>query len=190
MSKMTEIMRVLRREHDNITKLLEALERQIVVLDEAGEPDYDIIDGVIDYFLSYPDLYHHPKEELVFAKLRERDPAAAEAVGDLKCEHEEIAARTREFAARMRAALEQAGAPRGSLGQWAHDFIGLQKRHLTHEEEVFFPQALNALTSEDWVKLEARMTDEDDPLFGSDVGERYKALHRDILEWDRQTAWH
>lgn len=183
---MTEIIRVMRREHSNIARLLKALERQIAVFDQAGEPDYDIVDGVIDYILSYPDLYHHPKEELVLAKLRERDPAAAEAVGDLKQEHEELASRAREFAAGVRATLEQAEEMHGFLGQWALDFIGLQMRHLLREEEVFFPAALNALTSEDWAELETKMTDEDDPLFGTNVGERYKALRRDIREWERQ----
>ncbi len=183
---MTEIIRVLRREHSNITKLLNALERQIIVFDQAGVPDYDIIDGVIDYLLSYPDLYHHPKEELVLAKLRERDPAAAAAVGDLKHEHEELASRAREFAAGVRAAVEHAEAPGGALGQWALDFIGLQMRHLEQEEKVFFAESLNALTAEDWTELEMKMTDEDDPLFGSNVGERYKALRRNILEWERQ----
>jgi len=183
---MTEIIQVLRREHGNITKLLKVLERQMIVFDQAGKPDYDIIDGVIDYLLSYPDLYHHPKEELLLAKLRERDPDGAEAAGDLKHEHEEIAARTRELAAGVRAALEQADTSNRSVVQRTQDFIELQKRHLEQEERVFFPEALKALTSEDWAELEARMTDEDDPLFGENVGERYKALHRNILEWERQ----
>jgi hemerythrin-like domain-containing protein len=52
------------------------------------------------------------------------------------------------------------------------DFFGLQMRHFAHEEEVFFPEALNALTSEDWAELKARMTDEGDPLFGRNVGDR------------------
>jgi len=183
---MTEIIHVLRREHGNITRLLKALERQIAVFDQAGEPDHDIIDGVIDYLLSYPDLYHHPKEELLLAKVRERDPAAIEAVGDLKHEHEQLASRAREFAAGVRAVLERADAPRGPLGQRTRDFIDLQMRHLEQEEKVFFPEALKVLTTQDWAELEAKMTDDDDPLFGANVGKRYKALHRDILEWERQ----
>lgn len=183
---MTEIIRVLRHEHGNITRLLKALERQIAVFNQAGEPDHDIIEGVIDYLLSYPDLYHHPKEELVLATLRGRDPAAATAVGDLRQEHEELASRAREFAATVRAALEDAEIPTESLMQSTQDFITLQTRHLNREEKVFFPAALSALTAEDWARLETKMTDEDDPLFGTNVGERYQALHQDILEWERQ----
>ena len=183
---MTEIIGVLRQEHGNITRLLMALERQIAVFDRAGEPDHDIVEGVIDYFLSYPDLYHHPKEELVLAKLRQRDPAAANAIGDLKREHEELASKARAFSAAVRAAFEETETPRQSLRQWTQDFIALQAGHLNKEEKVFFPAAQAALTSEDWAQLEAKMTDEDDPLFGDNVGERYQALHRDILEWERQ----
>ena len=183
---MTEIISVLRQEHGNITRLLKALARQIAVFDQAGEPDHDIVEGVIDYFLSYPDLYHHPKEELVLAKLRQRDSAAANAIGDLKREHEELASRAREFSATVHAAFEETDLPRQSLQQWTQDFIALQTRHLNKEEKEFFPVAQAVLTPEDWAQLEAKMTDEDDPLFGSNVGERYQALHRDILEWERQ----
>ncbi|MGF1640992.1 MAG: hemerythrin domain-containing protein [Rhodospirillales bacterium] len=183
---MTRIVTVLRHEHGNIARLLKALERQMGILERAGEPDHDIIEGVIDYFLSYPDLYHHPKEELVFGRLCERDPAAANIIGDLKHEHENLAAKVRALASRVRVVCEGRATPGAGLTQLTREFVDCQLRHLEREERVFFPRALEALTDQDWAQLEARMTDEDDPLFGSDVGQRYQALHHDIIEWERQ----
>lgn len=184
---MSDVITALRQEHANIGQLLDILERQVAVFDRGGSPDYDIVEGVIDYFQSYPDLYHHPKEDLVFQKLKLRDPAAVERVGDLRHEHEELAARTREFAAGVRAVLEEAQVSRESFDQWARRFIGLQRDHMDREERLFFPAARAALTSEDWADIEARASDQEDPLFGSDVGHRYEALRRDILQWERET---
>ena len=35
----------------------------------------------------YPEVYHHPQEDLVFATLKSRNPIAAAKVGDLAGEH-------------------------------------------------------------------------------------------------------
>ncbi len=182
---MTDVIRILCLEHENTQKLIRTLERQVAISERGEVPDYDIIEGIADYFLSYPDLYHHPKENLVFAKLRERDPAAASDIGDFQGEHDEIALRTRGFSAAARSKRGGgivAGIP---FEKWAGDFIDVQKEHMENEERLFFPVALQVLTPQDWKELEAKMTDQDDPLFGERVGERYKVLHANILQWER-----
>lgn len=185
---MTDIIAALREEHAHIGQLLDILERQIAIFDRGEVPDYDIVEGVVDYFQSYPDLYHHPKEDLVYQRLQERDPEAAATVGDLRQEHDDLAARTREFAEAIRAVLDDAQVPRESFGQWAHRFIDFQRRHMTHEERTLLPLARAALTSDDWAEIEARCRDQEDPLFGSEVGDRYEALRRDILSWERESG--
>jgi len=183
---MTEVIRILRREHTNILRLIRTLERQVALFKRAEVPDSDIIGGIADYFLSFPDLYHHPKENLVFAKLRERDPDAARKIGDLQREHEEIASHTRDFTAAARSLLADERTTETPFEKRAQDFIDFQKRHMEMEERHFFPAALKALTPEDWEALEAKMTDQEDPLFGERVGERYEALHANILQWEQE----
>jgi len=80
-------------------RLLDAVERQLERFDRGETPDYDILQGVLDYALTYPDLYHHPKEDLVYARLRLRDPAAADSLTDLQAEHHTLAEVTRRFCA-------------------------------------------------------------------------------------------
>jgi len=185
---MTDIMRALRDEHANIVRLLDALERQLELFDHGGRPDYDIVRGIADYFLSYPDLYHHPKEDLLFRKLQARDPETAKRFGDLQAEHEKLAARTREFAAVVRDVLEEAEVPREAFDRWTRDFIDFQRQHLKKEEHIFFPAAERSLTDDDWAELLERMTDRDDPLFGAEVGKRYEVLRSDILGWEREAG--
>lgn len=180
---MTEVMRVLRREHANMMALVKALEWQLGEFAAGRLPDYDVVRSALDYFLSFPDLYHHPKEDLIYLKLKERSPEVAGRVGDLRREHEAIAARTREFAAGLRAVLDEAQVPREAFLRWGNAFIDLQKGHMQMEETEFFPAAMRHLSDEDWRELEAAMTSPEDPLFGEKVGERFETLRHAILKW-------
>jgi hemerythrin-like domain-containing protein len=183
---MSNVVQALRREHSSMTKLLDALERQIAEFDRGARPDYDIVAGVIDYCLTYPDLYHHPKEDLVFAKLQARDPAAAEAIGDLRGEHESLAETTRRLAATLRQVLNEAEMPRDSVHAAAAKFIGFYRKHIEMEETRFFPAALMALTEADWAEIEGRLSERQDPLFGRAPEARFAVLRQDILDWEQE----
>jgi len=82
------IIERLSEEHRNIETLLSVLERELEIFDRGDNPDYEVIRAIISYFELYPEPYHHPQEELVFAKLKLRDPTAAARVGDLTLEHQ------------------------------------------------------------------------------------------------------
>src|SRR5690349_16320642 len=84
---MAAMIEALREEHRNVARLLSALSHQIEVFAEAGDPDYDVVRGIADYFLDYPDQCHHPKENLIFLRLKHAHPAEAETVFDLIGEH-------------------------------------------------------------------------------------------------------
>lgn len=183
---MTEVIRVLRREHANMTALVKALEWQVVEFEASRIPDYDVIRSAVEYFLSFPDLYHHPKEDLVFAQLKARAPEVAERIGDLRREHEIVASRTRELNAGLKAVLDEAHVPREAFVRWARAFIDLQERHMQMEETEFFPAALQHLTPDDWRELEQKMTTADDPLFGEKVGEPFEALRKMVLRWQEE----
>jgi hemerythrin-like domain-containing protein len=184
---MTDVIAILSREHANITALVKALEENIDRFELGEKIDFDILTAIAEYFLSFPDLYHHPKEDLVFAKLKERDPAAVEKIGNLREEHEEIARRTREFANGVAAILGEAQVPRDSFSRWARNFIEQQRNHVVMEERHFFPAAQAALTAEDWAEIEEKMQTPDDPLFGDDVAEPFEILREDILRWHKET---
>ncbi|HMK71560.1 MAG TPA: hemerythrin domain-containing protein, partial [Xanthobacteraceae bacterium] len=73
---MTSIIETLREEHRNIEELLLVLEQELIVFDRNERPDYEVIQAVVRYFEDYPDCCHHPKEDMIFEKLKARDSAA------------------------------------------------------------------------------------------------------------------
>jgi len=182
---MSKVVRALRQEHTHMGRLLGALERQLEVFDRGGTPDYDIVQGVIDYCLDYPDLYHHPKEDLVLGRLRERDPAAAEAVGDLEALHEALGALTRRFAEAMDNVVHEAEVSREAVADLAREFLQVYRKHIFMEETIFFPAALAALEDTDWEAIELQLGARVDPLFGGAPDARFARLREDILAWEK-----
>ena len=90
-----EIMVTLNNEHRYIASLLEALAEQADNLLPGRSPDYGMIHDIVHYMASYPDEYHHPREDLVFDRLLERDAEAREVVEQLLEGHREISRRGR-----------------------------------------------------------------------------------------------
>ena len=181
---MTNIIEQIRSEHGNMTRLLDALERQIAIFDEGGSPDYEIVLGITDYFLDFPDRYHHPKEDLLARKLVESADDAARPLQKLEAQHEELAILSRRFRQYVRRVLEEAELPRGAIVRAAREFIASQRHHMQMEEEHFLPLAENMLSPEDLASLDSELFCEADPLMDPATEARYAILREAILSWE------
>lgn len=180
---MTGVIAALRSDHNNMSQLLDILDEQFQVLQSGERPDYEVITGIMEYCLTYPDLYHHPKEDLVFRALRARRPEAVETLGDLESLHAELGALTRRLAAAVRQIQEGAEMDRGAVVGLAKTFIDSYRHHIEMEETHFFPVAENHLIAEDWADIQRDLRVAEDPLFSaSEVGD-LQDLRRKVLRW-------
>jgi len=175
------IMDLLHQEHRNIEKLLLVLEQELSVFDRAARPDYEVIKAVIAYFKVYPESYHHPQENMVFEKLKARDPVAAANIGDLEAEHQSGAERLRRVVQAVESVLMDQDVMPRTISGVIRDFIDRERRHMMMEERDFFPVAIKALKPEDWAEIAARLTDQKDPLFSQNVEESFREVRRRIL---------
>ena len=185
---MVGILETLRSDHANMSRLLNILEKQVSAFRDGEAPDYDIVQSVVDYFLDYPDLYHHPTEDLILSKLKSRSWAAKDGFPDLRHEHQELAAMTRGFSTAIQNILQEAEIPREAFQQRARKFLDFYRSHIRKEEEVLFPAALEVLTKEDWAEISAVREIRDDVLFGPKSHERLETLREDILAWNGATS--
>jgi hemerythrin-like domain-containing protein len=183
---MSYIIEVLRQEHCNIEKLLCVLERELDVFARGDRPDYQVILAVIDYFMDYPDSCHHPKEDLIIEKLKARDPVQAAPIGDLEAQHREGAARLRRVAQAVERVLSDQDLLRQSVDDIIRDFIEHERQHMTMEEHVVFPAALNALRAEDWADIALKLTDRDDPFYQSDFVKKFDKLRGNIMQMESE----
>ena len=184
---MSNIIQILLEEHRNIDKLLLVLEHELEVFDRSEEPDYEILQAVIQYFQDYPESCHHPKEDMVFAKLKLRDPAVAKRIGDVEEEHQVESKRLQQFARAVDDVLAGREFLRQAFHDVVHDFIKHQREHMDKEELMLFPAAVRALQPEDWAEIDTRLNDRKDPLFDDVTQKNFHALQQTILRWGRES---
>jgi hemerythrin-like domain-containing protein len=184
---MSKIIAILLDEHRNIEKLLQVLERELEVFDKSESPDYEILQTIIDYFHDYPESYHHPKEDIVYEKLKLRDPAAAAQVGDAEADHQLESSRLRQFARAVEDVLAGREVLRQTFHNVVHDFIEHQRQHMAKEERLLFPAAAKALRPEDWTEIDARLNNRKDPLFDDATEMNFRALQQTIVRWEQET---
>jgi hemerythrin-like domain-containing protein len=180
------IIERLSQEHRNIETLLAVLERELEVFDRGDRPDYEVIRAIISYFEVYPEVYHHPQEDLVFAKLKIRDPAAAAKIGNLALEHQKGAERLRRVARSVDSVLADREVLRQDVDTIVRDFIEHERRHVMMEDRDFFPAALKALDPQDWTEIASALTSHEDPLFSDVAEERFDLLRAHILRLEQE----
>jgi hemerythrin-like domain-containing protein len=183
---MTGIIETLREEHRNIEELLLVLEQELSVFARNERPDYEIIQAVLSYFQDYPDCCHHPKEDMIFEKLKARDAVAAKSVGDLEAEHQNEGQRLRRVAHMIRSILTDHDVLRQTFGDIMRDFIKQERKHMEMEERVLFPAAVSALQPDDWAGIDAIWSEQKDTMFNVAIEERCQSLRERILQWERE----
>ena len=178
---MVQVIDQLGRDHRNLRLLLDIVEDEMNAYRKGQVPDFDLLRMIAEYTLHYPDLVHHPKENLIFERLVMRDPRAAEVVGDLLGEHRKLAELTRRFAAATSNASRDVELPREWLDALAKQYVQANRLHMELEERYFLPRAMATLTEEDWTAIDEDLSHADDPVFGEKVAEAYLYLHERIL---------
>jgi hemerythrin-like domain-containing protein len=174
----------LRSDHVNMAKLLQILERQVKVFEDGERPDWGLVQAIGAYFADYPDLCHHPKEDVIAARMLEQGLDGDSPISGLSAKHEELGALLRRFLEAVDRVLGETELPRDYFVRVAEEFIQSQRRHIEMEERYFFPVAEEMLSEADLKALEDDVPRIKDPLFGEDADERFHTLMDNILKWE------
>lgn len=177
---MADIIQQLQKDHLNAARLLDLLEVQIGTLHDGENPDYLLMLDVMRYMTHYPDLFHHPREDVVFKKLKQRDASARPIVDSLVEEHKALVEKGLQFYECLYTVVSEVTVPRETLESQGRDYIAFLRSHMDKEEGEVFPLAAKILREKDWAEIDTAMELEEDPVFGKVVEEEYRALY-DLL---------
>ena len=148
---------IIKDEHRAIAAICSGLREQAARARRGESVDYGFIASMLHYLRAFPERLHHPKEEeFLFAKFRQRHPAAGETIDALEQEHEEggrLLAELEAEAARLREG-GAASATGVSLAEAIDRFVDGQWNHLNAEEKMIIPLALEHLQDADWAEIE------------------------------------
>ena len=75
-SEARALMKELREDHRNMSMVLEVLDEVVEHASSGKDPDFELLDEIMRYMTVYPDAVHHPKEDIMYAQLREKAPGS------------------------------------------------------------------------------------------------------------------
>ena len=167
-------------EHRHFARLLNLFEQQVAAFHADDRPNYELMLDIVSYLRYFPSRYHHPREDVAFARLVERDSAMKPVIDGLLQEHRVIAAAGTELLKYLEQVVDDVVVERALVEAAAATYLVYYRRHLAVEDRDVIPHAERLLTREDWEAVMAAFSAEPDPLFGEDSDMRYRELRRQI----------
>lgn len=178
---MSRIMRQLRTDHSHAARLLGLMDRQLDRVEAGARADFALMADAMGYMTGYADRYHHPREDLLFERLRERDRSLSEVLDTLEREHQALATRGRAFLGVLSGVVDGALAERAKLEVQGREYVAFLRAHMQREDNEVFARADNALAESDWRQIDEALEVQEDPLFGRVVQEDFQDLYRHIM---------
>jgi hemerythrin-like domain-containing protein len=167
-------------EHVYFNQLLGLLQKQIDVFHGGDRPNYELMLDIVAYLRDYSDRFHHPREEVAFARWAKRCPDLELVLARLSQEHRVIAHAGEALREQLQAILGGAIIPRAAVEVAAATYLVYYGNHIAREEEDILTRASKELTAEDWDAVRTSVPPARDPLFDADPEERYRELRRQI----------
>lgn len=173
---MKNILNKLHKDHINFQKLLVYLEEQLHLLENCENTDLELVLDAIWYMKEYPDLVHHPLENVVFKYFLQHYADAQAKIDELLHEHEEMPELTNKLLGMLRGALVDVPQSREELCEYLKEYISVQKEHMNEEEVHIYPLLNSKLNENDWQNIDSELAHIEDPLFGNKVEKSYQSL--------------
>lgn len=175
------MMKALRAEHRHIATVMQLFGDQLKAIEDGELVDTHVVYEIMDYMVSWPDRFHHPREDLIYGRVAEVDGAAADEVDTLQRDHDQMAANGREVLqniSRWRDG-EISGAAVVKSGR---QYIDHTYEHMNSEEKLVFPHIESVLSLQDWRELseDDHLQAVTDPVFGPRVQREFRNLTRKL----------
>jgi hemerythrin-like domain-containing protein len=167
-------------EHVYFNQLLGLLQKQVDLFHRGEQPSYELMQDIVTYLRDYSDRFHHPREDVAFARLAKHCPDLDLVLARLDQEHRIIAHAGEKLLAQLDAIVGGAVVPRAELEVAAATYLVYYGNHIAKEEEDVLTRAARELKPEDWAAVRDAVKPGPDPLFGDNVAERFRELRRQI----------
>lgn len=183
-----EILNHLRNEHRNINGLLHILKRQLASIKVGDRPDYCLMYDIAQYLTYYPDRYHHPFEDMIFARLAELRPEFSTVVAGIERQHHQIAFGGSKLRDLIGEIIDGLIVSREILLHTGIGYINAYRVHMQNEEDNLFDILPVNLNAADWIVLNSAFHWQIDPVFSEEVSREYQHL-RDCITAEGAGHW-
>lgn len=132
------LMQELREDHRNMSVLLNMVDDIVDEVKAGNDPDFQLLGEIMRYMTVYPDAVHHPKEDVVYERLRIERADLAEGLEDVPKDHEAIAELGQRLRDDVEAVIAGTAVRRELLIDDAANYAKRLRSHMRWEEEDLF----------------------------------------------------
>ena len=175
-------------DHQHMARLLNYLDFQMFGYREGSDrrPQLKVIVDALDYLHHYPDIFHHPLESRLMARLKPRltrreHRAKFELI---EAQHQQMITMTAKLLAGFNAVATGQVMPINLLLANYTLYSDLQREHMALENQFLIPALEDLLTPEDLLAVDDDLKQMPDPLFGAHLWTAYERLYRHVQEWE------
>src|SRR5438128_720338 len=148
-----------------------------------AQPDFDLLSAMVSYIRTFPEQFHHPKEDTyLFGLLRLRNPAIVPLLDRLQAEHRDSKLKIERVEQALSRYRQGSSAEFPEFAAAVAAYAAFHWDHMTAEETEVLPLAKDYLIAEDWVSIDAAFSGHTDPLLGVEAGAEYSKLFRRIVD--------
>lgn len=179
---MTKLLERLSRDHENLARLLALIDRLLDQFHAGIEPDYVTLCEALEYLDHYADQVHHPSEELIFQRIRERVSGIHPVLDQLTCQHQLLSQINRRFRQSLDGIIHGEVLRRSDVERQGRELVQALREHLDLEESDAFPLARQTLSVADWDALAQVAPHTADPLFATPEPVSFRALYQRLMD--------
>lgn len=175
------LLRALYAEHRHIANVMRLFTEQLDAIEAGALVDTHVVYEIMDYMVTWPDRFHHPREDLIYGRVAELDAAVADNVDSLQRDHDYMA-KTGQEVLRNIQLWRDGELTGGLLVKGGRDYVQHMYEHMNSEEKLVFPQIDGVLGAGDWAELEQddRLRPVVDPVFGQRVQREFRNMARKL----------
>lgn len=175
------MLAALRADHRHIASVLALLSDHLNAIERSELVDTHVIYEIMDYMVTWPDRFHHPREDLIYGFAADLDKGLAEDRRRLEQDHDQMLRNGRD----LLQAIEdwRSGKVNGSeVVKLGREYVQNSYGHMSFEEQEVFPVIDAVLTYADWRDLSAddQLKPVGDPVFGRRVQREFRNMARKL----------
>jgi hemerythrin-like domain-containing protein len=175
------LMKALRAEHRHMATVMQLFSEQLTAIAGGELVDTHVVYEIMDYMVTWPDRFHHPREDLIYSRVAEVDARTADEVDSLQRDHDQTGKQGRTLLRdieRWRLG-EVSGTVVVKSGRTYIDHI---YEHMNLEEKLVFPHIEATLSLQDWRELaeDDELVAVGDSVFGPQVQREFRNMTRKL----------
>ena len=163
---------ILSNEHQNILKVIDALNKECNLLEKGKDLDKDFLAKAIDFIRNYADKFHHAKEEdILFVELgKDTVSMHCNPIEQMLYEHD----LGRNFVKGMEAGLKEG--VKEEVIKNARGYAYLLQDHIFKEDNILYPMADEALDESMQDLILNKFKEAEIKKFNKEIKEKYLSL--------------